>query len=366
MKLWVVVLFLASACGAVPVANATPTASSSPIQASPHYSPVYAAPRSAVLAIVGGPKRSTISLVDSNGAVLASARVDPAALVVHSFMSWTSASLTRLYFLNAGTEVRFLAPDGSSGTATRIPVAANEQAGFAVSPDNKRIAVSIFTYSPSFSGMRLYVEDLQGGGDHVDIFASPTAAEFPIGWTSGRLVVAVSSSDCCKATMVNPYGATSYHVVDPANGNRLVSLCDAGNVPGGSIEPVGVICGGEYAGPLFEHWDGTTFPTPAAIAVSVQYFGAISPDGTRFAWGGDPISVEIPLDIRLDWVGRGYVLGWLDADRFIYAPGLGGPLRVYDVNPDTPMDIARPFVSSPTDLAPSGNTYLGTFPPPIS
>jgi hypothetical protein len=359
VKVWVLVLLLVSACGAVPVgsnpvANATPAPSPSAQQASPRPSPAHSPPPpSAVLAIVAGPKRSTISLVDSNGVVLASAAVNTAPLVANPYMSWTSASLIRLYFLNAGTEVRFLAPDGTSGSATRIVVAANEQAGFAVSPDDKRIAVSIFTYSPSFSGMRLYVEDLQGGGHHVDIFASPTAAEFPIGWTGGRLVLAVSTPDCCQTTPINPYGATTYHVVDPDTGNRLVTMC---NLPGGPIEPVGVICF-EYGPRTFEHWDGTPFLPPTAVQWFPGYFDALAPDGTRVAIGADPMRINGPqaTDVRLDWVGRGNVFGWLDADRFVYQQDPGSPLRIYD-------DISE----SVTDISPVSSTYLGTFPPAIS
>jgi hypothetical protein len=359
MKRWVLVLLVVSACGAVPVgsntvANATPAPSPSAQQASPRPSPVYSPPPpSAFFAIVAGPKRSTISLVDSNGVVLASAAVDPAPLVADPYMSWTSASLTRLYFLNAGTEVRFLAPDGTSGTATRIVVGANEQAGFAVSPDDKRIAVSIFTYAPSFSGMRLYVEDVQGGGHHVDIYSSPTAAEFPIGWTGGRLVVAVTTPDCCQAVPINPYGATTYHVVDPDTGNRRLTMCD---LPGGPIEPVGVICFA-YGPRGFEHWDGTTFLPPAAVQWYPGYFDAMAPDGTRVAIGADTMRINGPqgADVLLVAVGRGNVFGWLDADRIIYERDPGGPLRLYDL-----------ISESVTDISPASSTYLGTFPPPIS
>jgi len=97
-------------------------------------------------------------------------------------MSSTSASRSRLYYLNGGSEVRFLGLDGGRGTATQITLGSFEQAGFAVSPDDTRIAVAIFTYvpppaatpsfSPTYKGMRLYVEDLQGGGHHIDLLSS--------------------------------------------------------------------------------------------------------------------------------------------------------------------------------------------------
>jgi hypothetical protein len=44
---------------------------------------------------------------------------------------------------------------------------------FAVSPDDKRIAVSVLERTveafPSLTRVRLYVEDLTGGGHHVDL-----------------------------------------------------------------------------------------------------------------------------------------------------------------------------------------------------
>src|SRR5260370_41280712 len=141
-----------------------------------------------VMAVVGGEKDRSVGLVASDGTVVATAAVDLPTFRMHAQMSWTSASLRGLYYLD-GSEVRFLAPDGSTGTATLIALGASEQPGFAVSPDDASIAVSVFSYTPlpdgSYKGMRLYVEDLNGGGHHVGIFSSTTVAEFPVGWTGG-------------------------------------------------------------------------------------------------------------------------------------------------------------------------------------
>jgi hypothetical protein len=241
----ILVVVLLTACGAVasrPAASATP--SPPHVAATPQASPTSS--RSEFLAIVGGPKNESVSLVASDGTIVATAAVDLAPFRMHALMSWTSASRARLYYLNAGSEVRFLAPDGTNGTATRIALGASEQAGFAVSPDDTRIAVAVFSYTPlpagSYNGMRLYVEDLSGGGHHVDIFSSPTVAEFPVGWTSGRLVLAVSEPRCCDGQPRNPYDATSYHVVDPASATRLASLCNNSGGPEGPIEPIGAMC----------------------------------------------------------------------------------------------------------------------------
>src|SRR5260370_17755566 len=214
--------------GSTAPARRAETVTPSPVAASPQPSPTPT--RSDYLAVVGGPKRSSVSLAASDGTVVATTSVDLGSIQLHAAMSWTSASRTRDYYLNAGSEVRYLAPDGTTGTVTRIALGATEQAGFSVSPDGSKSAVAIFTYTPfpeaAYTGMRLYVEDLNGGGHHADIFSSTTVAEFPVGWTSGHLILAVSEPRCCPAEPGNPYDASSYHVVDPATGTRLATLAD--------------------------------------------------------------------------------------------------------------------------------------------
>src|SRR5438445_6510962 len=354
------VVVLLTACG--PVVPRAATVTPSPTAASPQSSPSPPS-RSPFLAVVGGPKNSSVSLVASDGTVVATAAVDLAPFRMHAMMSWTSASRTRVYYLNGGSEVRFLAPDGTTGTATRIALGAAEQAGFAVSPDDASLAVAVFSYtlasgppaSANYNGMRLYVEDLHGGGHHVDIFSSTTVAEFPIGWTGGRLILAVSHSACCRADPINPYDATSYHVVDPASGTRLASLCDVGDGPEGPIEPVGVAC--SKLEPDYLHWDGSHFIPPAAVPNPSQYLNALSPDGTRVAVGQPDFS---DLGIRI-WIfgpsgGRhalkqsGYVLGWLDDNRIVIRQIDSPALSVLELDMQSSSQIA------------TGGSYLGTFP----
>ncbi len=376
MRRLILALVLVTGCscgGLVPVGSVSPappafspaahTASPSqgPVPATPSASPV--TDISTVLAVVSGPGQA-LRLVASDGSVIASATVDPPLFRPHALMSWTSASLSRLYYLNGGSEVRYLEPNGNSGSATRISLGAREQAGFAVSPDDKRIAVSILSYtpasvnstgpaSPTYNGMRLYVEDLQGGGHHIDIFSSTTAVEFPIGWTDGHLVVAVSSTpECCQALPLNPYAASSYHVVNPDNGDRLVSLCDASYGPSGPVEPVGVMCIEHQDGPSFKHWDGSPFPPPSAVQLSFQYLNALSPDGKRAAVGGaDSMRVMDVYDDRLPV--SGYLFGWLDLNHLVFQKEGAAVLSMFDLPTRTSTDLP-------------GASYLGTFPAAIS
>src|SRR6266852_3828287 len=349
--LLVAVLF--TACVTIVPRAATVTPSPSPA-AIPQPSPIPL--RSSFLAIVGGPKNSSVSLVASDGAVLATASVDLAPFRMHTQMSRTSASRTRLYYLNAGSDVRYLALDGTTGTATHIALGASEQAGFAVSPDDARIAVAVFSYTPlpdgAYKGMRLYVEDLSGGGHHADIFSSTTVAEFPVGWTTGRLILAVSEPRCCPAEPGNPYDASSYHVVDQATGARLVTLCENSAGPMGPIEPIGAVCYHPGQAPTYQRWDGSPFGAPAAIANPDQFPNAVAPDGSRVAGGQAGFRIVIFGSCGAwNWLNQaGVVLGWLDSDRIVFRALNGVALSVLEL--DTQASV---------EISPLG-TYLGTFP----
>lgn len=348
-----VVAVLLTACSSVGPTRAA-AVTPSPTAASPQPSPTPT--RSDYLAVVGGPKNTSVSLVASDGAVVATTPVDLAPFRIHQQMSWTSATLTRVYYLNAGSEVRYLGLDGTTGTATRIALGATEQAGFAVSPDDSRIAVAIFGYTPlpeaAYTGMRLYVEDLNGGGHHADIFSSTTVAEFPVGWTTGHLILAVSEPRCCPAEPGNPYDASSYHVVDQATGTRLASVCDKSAGPEGPIEPIGATCYHPNAAPTYEQWDGRTFDTPAAVANPTQFPNALSPDGSRVAGGqaGGRIVIFGPHGVSNFLDQTGVVLGWLDSDRIVFRALNAVALSVLDL--DTKLSV---------EISPGG-AYLGTFP----
>jgi len=341
--------------------------SSSPEAAfQPPVSPPVASPspaRSGVLAAVSGPD-DVIRLMGSDGAVVASAPSAPARYRQNFLMPWFSATQTRVYFLYGGSDVRYLTPRGETGSITRVTLAPNQQAGISVSPDDRRIAVAILNYTPppgsqtvvnppTYDGMRLYVEDLHGGGHHADIFASTEVAEFPIGWINGRLVMAVSSPVCCQLLAINPYGATSYHVIDPANGVRLADLCPNSLGPVGPVEPIGTACWDDHAEPRYQRWDGSPFPTPTAMTSPFQYLNALSPDGTRVAAGGAQIRI-LRGGQGDDQLGEGgFVYGWLDDSHLIYEP-VGGTIRAFDLFTRTSVALDRSYF------------YLGAFPAAIS
>jgi hypothetical protein len=281
---------------------------------------------------------------------------------------WTSTSLTRLYFLSGASEIRFLDRSGASASVTRIPVGANEQAGFAVSPDDKRIAVSIFSYSPpqspaplsaslQYTGMRLYVEDLQGAGHHIQIFTSSTLAEFPIGWSAGRLVLAVSIPLCCTGTPLNPYAATSYHLVNPDTAIRLVTLCERPGfgAPVGPIETFGVMCPDQNGEPTFLTWEGVKLPPTVVLPSPSLYQNAMSPNGKEFAIGSESVIVIVARAIGDHRIGEaGWVFAFLDDDTVVFKRTSANHLSTFHV-PDGPA----------TDL-PDALNYLGKLPAAVT
>jgi hypothetical protein len=208
----------------------------------------------------------------------------------------TSISATRVYFLDADTVIRSLAPDGSVAVVKTIHAPPNSQVAFSVSPDDQRMAISIITLATDQSSqpvdVHMYVEDLAGGSNKVDLYSSTTLAEWPIGWHAGNLVLAVGSQDL--GTYDNPYAARGYQVVDPGTGRRLASL----DCAFGLLVAAGSACASGWCavfegpcdpGSLGEQtWDGTktAFRPPAGPPAHIVRNGLVihlSPDGIRLA-----------------------------------------------------------------------------------
>ncbi len=297
--------------------------------------------------------------MDSNARVVASI----GAAAPHRYsrgLPWVSSSTTRMYFLDGAGTVNYLGRDGSSGVATHVTVGPGQEAGIAVSPDDRKIAVALLGYrSPtSFAGTAMYVENLAGGGQHVAIYSSSINAEFPIGWTGGRLVVALSTPFCCR-TAINPFGAVEYHVVDPSNGRRLVTLCHGTAGPTGPPVAVGVACVTPPPVPQsYFHWDGTQCCNVGAAGT-----GALSPDGNAEAWS-NPTGISIAYGPDSSNVANifgngipGDVLGWLDAGHLIYSERATGVVYIGE----TPsLDGPAMPTHGPT------TTFWGTIPAAIS
>ena len=129
----------------------------------------------------------------------------------------------------------------------------------------------------------------------------------------------------------NPYTAfAGYHVVDPANGNRLATMC-ADGAPIGPLTPAGTICS-NAAGLTVRAYDGKSRTIPKATGPNCL---ALSPDGTRVACGTQPITLVGADGGTTKTSANGFAQGWIDEQSLLVATAPAGPgnsqLSVLDV-----------------------------------
>ena len=297
-----------------PTPNASPTA-----QASSTAGPQPVTGAYGVLVSSQSASSYTVALVAVDGKVAASGEtstppgVSCANAAGAPVPEPVSTSNSRAYFMDAQGVVRFIAPNGDAGSATTVPAGtASRRSMFAVSPDDQRVAVVVVDYNASGAATKLYVEDLNGGGHHVDLFSETGARTlWPIGWHgTNNLVVAVAPS-CTQGGGPFCCGAREFHVIDPSTASRRFTLGDYAACPiVGSASPAGVVC-----------WDGSqskvlswTAGTVRTFAVSGAEFQHLSPDGSRVALVNDNgtgvqgTSISMPGMFACTWLDDTHVL----------------------------------------------------------
>src|SRR2546427_12796004 len=191
----VVGLLIAGCGGQGASSSASPLAkpSSSPATSLPASSPgASPAPLTGAFAVLVTPPTAdnyTVSIVDGNGKVVGSAQASSPTAVTCADAAGAevplpiSTSDDRAYYMDAQGVVRFLTVQGETGRATTVPTGGVRRSMFSVSPDDQRIAVVVSDYTSSGVAVRLYVEDLNGGSNHLDLFSSSGAYGLqPIGW----------------------------------------------------------------------------------------------------------------------------------------------------------------------------------------
>jgi hypothetical protein len=297
-------IFTLFACSGQPAANgSTKSPPPSPPTATPVPKAASTSPKLAAVLATWDPEGKTpvtISLVGLDGRLEATTTAQPQGRMLCSPPAGairpvplaTSLTRTRLYFLD-GDSVRFLQPDGITGIATHIPVGDQRSSVFAVSPDDRRIAVSVIDFGHT-GAMNLYVEDLAGGGGHVEIYSSQDHVVWPIGWHGGNLITAVVSP-CTQGGGPFTSSPLEIHVVDPATGTRLGTigtwpsqdpnvLCTTPVPP----TPAGAICLGS-AGIKVLDWNGAA---TASLNLPGTFVDALaeSPRGRYVALAGTDLN----------------------------------------------------------------------------
>jgi hypothetical protein len=337
-------LLILVACGSAEIRPATsatqPSASgartNSPSAPATPSSPTSLSPLLVALVAGGQGQSNLLELLNSDGQPVAKTSSKP-AFRGNFAAPWVSVSASRVYYMDGPSDIRWLMPDGSTGLATSVAVKAMQQVSFAVSSDDKRLAVSVLSYAlppssctqcpsspPRFLDMQLSVGDLVGG-NQTTIFSSAQVAEVPVGWHQGHLVVGVVPPICCQSLLPNPFSVGEYHVVDPASGNRISTICAPPLYSLGLPEPAGSLCGsgGPNSSLSLESWDGHSAgagSTPSDFDGS----GALSPTGQIVALGGNGITVQDMSGQRLELLPLGlnsYVLGWLDSGHLAVLEG---------------------------------------------
>lgn len=346
-----VVLIVLTGCG--PRAATAPSAPTAPPEGPATIRP-YAGPPLAILvdrwiSSREAPRIYKVALAAANGIVVAS--VTPAQPSIVDYLPnppappLVSASRSRLYYLDGDSDVKFLAPDGTTGRASRVPGGPRSLAAFSVSPDDRRIAVSVLDYSSSpLPALRLYVEDLARGTNHVELPVTALKSAWPVGWHGGKLVLAVGP-DQAPNFSPNPYNALSgYRLVDPSNGTQLAAIEPA--CAHGPLVAAGTACWfGSSKGIGIGGWDGTSKLLPGSMVALQGRELTLAPDGLRVAANS---SADI---ISLFDMGGPHVLptngrarGWVDATHLVsrMAPDI---TNVTDVQLGSALSVKMPCVS---------------------
>lgn len=247
----------------------------------------------------------------------------PITATANNQLPETSVSTTRVYFLDGEADVKSLTPAGTVSLVRHLEVEANSNVAFAVSPDDRRIAVAVITYLSAVSGpafsLRLYAEDL-GGGNRTEVFTSSSVAEWPIGWRGGDVVLAIGQPGVL--TGFNPYGALEYHLDDPATWTRKGALsCNFGPLvaAGSACWIPGTLARQDWSGALTSY---QLDPNGAASRLQPAYL-ALSPDGHLVA-GAVKAGAAGDYDTQLFQRGQesrlvtgATPLGWLDEGRLL-------------------------------------------------
>jgi len=299
-----------------------------------------------------------IVLIDEKGRMVARASVAPTTQINAGGASAlvfppVSTSRSHIYILDGDAQLRMIDLNTHAATVVRrLPGGAHARVAFAVSPDDRHIAVGVVSYSdcspPGAPGSgspggcasansRVYIEDLDGG-HRMELFSSSFLYEWPVAWHGNAIALGVSRLPGANGPGTNPYAAyDGYIVVDASTGQTKATMCAASATQQrgattalGPIVAAGTLCarktnlyvdawtGGQQQ---LSHWDGST----AMV---------LSPDGHRVVNG----------------------LGWLDTTHVVVQSVNGGTTSVRDVRNGT---------TYATTLHHGLYTFVGTLPPTL-
>jgi hypothetical protein len=279
------------------------------------------------LLIVGG----ALNLIKPDGSIGATAPITLQGLDCSSqhdavnLEPPVSATSDQVYFRD-GAKIRMVTPPSGAVDVTTVPNSSSVVSFFSVSPDDQRIAVVVMDVSgASAISLRLYVEDLHGGGHHLDIYStsvtrSKTATTlWPMGWHQGLLVLAV-----VQACTFEPVGLfpSEWHVSNATTAVRVYTItginCQLGNEP----SPAGVGCAASNGTTTLYDWTNKVL---AVTGPGTQFSGldtGLSPKGQSIFFATTGLA---PPATRLVQLGPGpyatvqghSACAWIDEDHLL-------------------------------------------------
>jgi hypothetical protein len=269
----------------------------------------------------------TVSLVGADGKVASTGQASkPAALTCGNGANAVlpppvSTSSSRVYFMDAQGVIRFLSPAGAAGRATTVPIGGQRHSTFAISPDDKRIAVVVSDFTSSGVATSLYVEDLNGGANHKVIFTETGAfGLWPSGWHGGSLVVAKVPA-CAQGEGPFSSGPQELHVIDPSTAARKFTLGGSTCIIAGPPSAAGAICETDAQANVLD-WGGTTTRT---FSIEGQTPAYLSPNGNQAALvkGNQSNSLDTTIEGSQTTFPGFQTCGWIDSTRVLGTDALG-------------------------------------------
>ena len=290
-----------------------------------------------LLDLFATPGSYNIALAGASGRVVARATATQRTSIDDAIeLPYVSASTSHVYYLDGDQTVRYLNADGTTGKVTTIAGGPKIHATFAVTPDDKRIAVGLLDYSVNPVRLTIYVEDL-GGAHHAVIFTSNNHYVWPVAWHGGRLVVAYLGPNAVpfksKALLYgngdlityplgpSPYGGINFHVINPVTAVREAIISGGG--ASGLLSKAGTAVVQGDATDWSGNWINWNSPHDYGTFSAA---GSLSPDGLKIAaccpvpsgrgqlviWYQDDVTKVLPVTVTsVDWVG------WLDDDHLV-------------------------------------------------
>jgi hypothetical protein len=284
----------------------------------------------------------TVSLVGTDAKVVASAQASaPGAVTCANAAAGVvplpvSTSNSRLYFMDGQGVVRFLSPKGDTGRATNVPIGPARRSMFSVSPEDQRIAVIVDDFNSTGAATRLYVEDLNGGGNHVELFTEAGAYTlWPIGWHGTNNLVVAKVPACTQGGGFGCCGPQELHVVDPATAVRRFTIGGSGCVISGPPTPAGASCETTTSTAKVYDWTAgllRTYPIPG-LGMGPIY---LSPNGQHLALSTNPGETTVEGAKTLSMT----VCGWIDDTHILAGGDTQQQPRVGDINSGTIVPVA--------------------------